>query len=297
KRWMRYHRLVARAQEGAHQELDELVRAVAEHDLIWHDAVLLGQRLSEVEAAAVRVPVERIQRVDDGLLDAVGRRQRAFVRRALDRVVYHELPLELLDRLARLVRSDAQNVFVRERLPLRWHALSLEGRVRPEDLQEQGPLLDLAQHRRHGRRGAVALEIHEDHILPGALLGRTRLDFREVDPEPRQGLEDAIEAARLVAHGEQDRRLVSSSRAAGGGAGAEKAGGVVRLVADRGSEDGSLVEPARQIGGNRGDRGVGGGRLGGGGGGERLLGRDVRQVLGEPHAALRESLGVREHAL
>src|SRR6059036_2032165 len=84
----------------------------------------------------------------------------------------------------------------------------LEGRVRPEDLQEQGPLPDLAQCRRDVGGSAMALEVHEDHVLPGPLLGRTRFDLREIDPEPCQRLEDPVERTRLIAHREEDRRLV-----------------------------------------------------------------------------------------
>src|SRR6267142_4456432 len=74
----------------------------------------------------------------------------------------------------------------------------LEGRVRPEDLEKQRPLRDLAQRRRDDGRVAMALEIHEDHVLPGPPLGRARFDLREVDPQPRQRLEDPVERAGLV---------------------------------------------------------------------------------------------------
>jgi len=96
------------------------------------------------------------------------------------------LPLELLDRLPGLVRamprmcsfaSDSHCVGMRA---------PLEGRVRPEDLEKQRPLRDLAQRRRDDGRVAMALEIHEDHVLPGPPLGRARFDLREVDPQPRQ---------------------------------------------------------------------------------------------------------------
>src|SRR5688572_19318671 len=64
------------------------------------------------------------ERVGDGLLHPVGRRQRILVRRQLDGVVNAELALELLGRLARLVGSDPQDVLVGQGLPLRGHALS-----------------------------------------------------------------------------------------------------------------------------------------------------------------------------
>src|SRR4030095_3921638 len=102
-------------------------RACAEHDLVGIPPVLLAQRLPQIEAAPVRVPVQRRERGDDGPLQPLGGRARGLVLGGLDRIVDHELALELLDRLTWLVRSDAQDVLVRDRLPLRWHALSFTG--------------------------------------------------------------------------------------------------------------------------------------------------------------------------
>src|SRR5207245_9062140 len=72
---------------------------------------------------------------------------------------------------------------------------------------------------------------------------------------------------------------------------------VVWIVLDGGPQNRHAVELRRQVGRDRGDGDVGGRRLRGGRRRERLLGRDVGQVLGEPSPALRESLRVREHAL
>src|SRR5262249_53571449 len=83
----------------------------------------------------------------------------------------------------------------------------LEGRLRSEYLEEQGPLADLTEHRRDRRSVAMALDVHEDHVLPGPLLGRPRFDLREIDPQARQRLEDPVERAGLVSHGEEDRGL------------------------------------------------------------------------------------------
>src|SRR5207244_7192198 len=102
----------------------------------------------------------------------------------------------------------------------------LPGRVGAEDLQEQGPLPDLAQRRGNLRRIAMPLDVHEDDVLPGALLGRARLDLREVDPEPGQRLEDPIERAGLVALREQDRRIVARRRTTRVAAHAAEAGRV-----------------------------------------------------------------------
>ena len=109
---VRDDRLVAGPEERADEQLDQLVRAVAEHDLVGRRSVFLGERLPQIEAAAVRVPVEVVERGEDRPLHAVGRRQRVLVRRELDRVVDAQLALQLLDRLARLVRRDPEDVFV-----------------------------------------------------------------------------------------------------------------------------------------------------------------------------------------
>jgi hypothetical protein len=113
-----HHGLVTRPEERVDDQLDQLVRSVPEHDVLRRHAVALGERLAQVVAAAVRVAVQVRQRLEDRLLHALRRRQRVLVRRELDRVVHAELPLQLLDGLAGLVRRDAQDVIVGERLPL-----------------------------------------------------------------------------------------------------------------------------------------------------------------------------------
>src|SRR6266403_6073073 len=113
----------------------------------------------------------------------------------------------------------------------------LEGRVRSENLTEQGALADLAEHRRDRRRVTMALDVHEDYVLPGALLGRPRFDLREVDPQTRQRLEDPVERAGLVTHREEDRGLVTARRAARVAADDQEARRVVRIVLDAGPEN------------------------------------------------------------
>src|SRR2546430_8862142 len=53
-----FRSLVARLEERPHEQLDQLVGAVAQDDLLGPDAVLLGQRLPQVEAAAVGIRSE-----------------------------------------------------------------------------------------------------------------------------------------------------------------------------------------------------------------------------------------------
>ena len=111
---MRHDRLVAGPEERADQELDQLVRPVAEDHLILPEAVLLGERLTEVEPAPVGIAVQVDERGGDGFTDAIRRRQWIFVRGQLDGVVDAQLAFELLDRLPGLVGSDPEDVVVGE---------------------------------------------------------------------------------------------------------------------------------------------------------------------------------------
>ena len=77
----------------------------------------LRERLPEVVAGAVRVPVEPGERLPERLQHAGRRREGVLVRRQLDRPRDAELPLELLDGLAGLVRMDVQDRLVGQALP------------------------------------------------------------------------------------------------------------------------------------------------------------------------------------
>src|SRR4030095_5604156 len=122
----------------------------------------------------------------------------------------------------------------------------LEGRVRSENLQEQGSLADLAEHRRDRWSVAMTLDVHEDHVFPRPLLGRPRFDLREVDPQTRQRLEDPVERAGLIAHREEDRGLVMAGRTARVTAHDQETRRVVRIVLDAASEAWDTVELPRQ---------------------------------------------------
>ena len=63
---------------------------------------------------------------------------------------------------------------------------SLGGRVGPEDLEELAAFLDLGQHVPDVFGVAVPLEVDEVHVLPGAPLGRSRLDLGQVEPPRRE---------------------------------------------------------------------------------------------------------------
>ena len=132
ERRVRDHRLLARAQEGPHDELDELVRAVAHDELVGGEAVAAGEGDPEVVGAAVRIPVEVRQGVGDGLEDALRGRQGVLVGGELDDIREAELALELLDGLARLVGRDAEDVIVGDGFPGHGHERLLRrpGRIR-----------------------------------------------------------------------------------------------------------------------------------------------------------------------
>ena len=106
----------------------------------------------------------------------------------LDDVGDAELALELLDRLSRLIGGDPEDVLVREGFPgVETCECSLRGRVGAEDLEELAALLHLGQHGPDVVGLAVPLEVHEVDVLPGAPLGRSRFDLREVELPRREG--------------------------------------------------------------------------------------------------------------
>src|SRR5713101_5932345 len=77
-------------------------------------------------------------------------------------------------------------------------AISLCGRIRPEDLEEQRAVPDPCEHVLDGGRVAMALEVDEHDVLPRLLLPRPRLDLRQVEAVRGERLQDPEQRARLV---------------------------------------------------------------------------------------------------
>src|SRR5438445_6030518 len=128
----------------------------------------------------------------------------------------------------------------------------------------------------------MSLEVDEDDVLPGTLLGRSRLDLREVDAVAGERLQDPVEGAGHVPHREEDRGLVAPGRANGPATHDEEARRVLRVVLDTRLQDGDVVELRGELGGDRRHRRVGSRQLRRDRGRERLLRGDLGQVLGEP---------------
>src|SRR5712692_11741466 len=105
---------------------------------------------------------------------------------------------------------------------------SLRGRVRSEDFEELTALLDLGQDGADIIGIAMAFEVDEVDVLPGSPLGRSRLDFREIQPARGEGLENAVKHAGLVLHREENGRLVPPRGRHRLPADQQKAGGVGR---------------------------------------------------------------------
>src|SRR3989454_10597684 len=97
----------------------------------------------------------------------------------------------------------------------------------------------------------MALEIDEDDVLPGTLLGRARLDLREVDAVARERLQDPIEGPGHVAHREEDRGLVAPRGTDGPATDDEEARRVLRIVLDARPQEGNAVEAGGEVGGGR----------------------------------------------
>jgi hypothetical protein len=111
----------ARAEKAAHDQLDELVGAVAHDDVLGGEAVTPRQRHPKIVGAAVGVAVEMAQRVRDRLEHPLRGRERILVGGELDDVGEAELALELLDGLPGLVGGDPEDVFVGDGFPGHGH--------------------------------------------------------------------------------------------------------------------------------------------------------------------------------
>ena len=107
ERLVRQHRLVAGAEKAPHDEFQELVRAVADEDILRRDAVACGEPLRQMERGPVGVAMNVRQR--GGQRGERARRgpERILVGRELDGAADAELALELLDGLPRRVRGQA----------------------------------------------------------------------------------------------------------------------------------------------------------------------------------------------
>ena len=108
----RIHRGVAGAQERLSDELEDVVAAVAEHDLVRGDAEARGQRGLEREAVAVRIAGQLLGRCGERASHGRARATGVLVRRELDDAlrIEPELACELVDRLARDVARDLAHV-------------------------------------------------------------------------------------------------------------------------------------------------------------------------------------------
>jgi hypothetical protein len=106
ERGHRHDDLVAGLEGGERQEADELVGAVADHELGGGDAEPPAQRGAQRDAAAVRVEV-RARGLAPDRLDHAGRRpQRVLVGRQAHQLGEAELAHQRLERLARIVGGD-----------------------------------------------------------------------------------------------------------------------------------------------------------------------------------------------
>src|SRR3972149_5022106 len=169
---------------------------------------------------------------------------------------------------------------------------SLGGRVGSEDLQELAALLDLVENGPDVIGIAVALEVDEVHVLPGAPLGWSRFDLGQVEPARGEGLEDAVQHAGLVLHREEDGGLVPPRRADQAPSDHQETRGVVRVVLDALLQHGYVVRPGGQLRGDRRHRRVVLGALRRRRRRRHLLGAGVGQVGQQPLPALRERLRV-----
>src|SRR5204863_6527131 len=106
ERRRREYDVMRRSRESPHDELQKLVRAVSLNDFVTGDAEICRKLLSKPKRRSVGVPMAFAKSAFHGL-DGIRRgTQGVFVRGELDRTLYTELPLELLDRLAGFVGQE-----------------------------------------------------------------------------------------------------------------------------------------------------------------------------------------------
>ena len=100
--------------EGVEEQLDDLVGAVAEHDVLAPEAEFLRDGVAQVEAAAVGVKVNGFERLVHGLQRLGRGAERVFIRGELDDRggVEAELARHVFHRLARLVRDEIKQLAV-----------------------------------------------------------------------------------------------------------------------------------------------------------------------------------------
>ena len=207
-----HHRLVARPEEGAHDELDDLVRAVADEDVVRRHAVPLGQAPAEIEGGAVRVEMDGAERVGHRRHRPRRRAERVLVRGELDRARDAELALHLLDRLARRIRRERPDPLGHEMTDVHQRSGSGRRRVRAQHLQPQRAPLHGGERPRHARLAAMPLQVEEEVVLPRPLAQRARLDLDQIDAVRRERPQHARQDADLVAHAHHQRGLVVAAR-------------------------------------------------------------------------------------
>ena len=107
---LRVHRLVARQQEAAAREFQQLVGAVAQDHQVRRHVPVPGQRLAQIMPAAIRIPMNARQGLPQGLQRQRGRAQGVLVGGELHRVGDPEFALHFFDWLAGGVRDEAAQI-------------------------------------------------------------------------------------------------------------------------------------------------------------------------------------------
>ena len=107
---LRVHRAGVGPQEGAGCKLEDVVRAIAEHDLIALHPEARGQGRLQAIAIAVGIQGQGFQHVVHGLQGVRTDAERILVGGQLDDLREAQLTLQLGSGLTRLVRGDGADV-------------------------------------------------------------------------------------------------------------------------------------------------------------------------------------------
>ena len=106
------HHAVARAQEGPGNQFQQVIGAVAQHDLLRYRAKAAADGRFYVKTVAIRVAGNVVQCCDQCRLDPGGQTLRVFIRGKLDDTGRIEVQLtgQLTDRFAWLVGGDGPDM-------------------------------------------------------------------------------------------------------------------------------------------------------------------------------------------
>src|SRR5690606_25171318 len=230
-------RIAARRQPAPCNQIDDVVGAVTQSDLLRPETETLGQLGLELKTAAIGVAAQLGQLGSNRFKHAGIGAQRILVAGKLDdpRRVDTQLAGQFINRFSGDVGRQFLHAWYSQGEEITGHSYKpqassrkqktspLEARslrlllkyrlgIRAQHFQRHGFVADLFQHVLDQRILVVADAVDEEHIGPLATARRPRFDAGQVDAVGMERHQQLMQGARLVAHGNDDRGLVIASR-------------------------------------------------------------------------------------